>query len=80
MTTRHLFGLVIFALLAAGLYWFWQDGLTLVQRELRPWPQLRTAWNEFGRMIVLLVALLVLGGAQWLWDKIPAAGGGDGEG
>ena len=77
MSARHIFGLVIFAALAAALYWFWEEGLVMVQRELRPWPQLRTAWGEFGLMIVLAAALLVLSGVQWLWDKLPGGGHAD---
>ncbi len=74
MTVRHIFGLIVFALLAIGLYWFWDQGLSLVQAQLRGWPLFRSTWAEFGLLTVLFVACALLGGVQWLWDKLP---GGD---
>jgi hypothetical protein len=75
MTIRHLFGLGISALLALALYWFWQEGLTLVQAQLRGWPLLRSTWAEFGLMTTFFVTCLLLGFAQWLWDKLPGRTG-----
>ena len=80
MSPRHIIGLIITAVLALALYWFWQDGHGLVQQQLRPWPMLRTAWGEFGLMIVFLVTCLLLGGAQWVWDKFPNPSGEDDHG
>ena len=77
MTLRHIFGLILFALLAYAVYWFWQDGLTLVQRQLRGWPLLRSTWSEFGLMTTFFVACLLFGFAQWIWDKFPKGGGGE---
>ena len=74
MNVRHLFGLLVFALLALALYWFWQDGLRLVQAQLRGWPLLRSTWAEFGLITTFFAACVLLGVAQWLWDKIPHHG------
>ena len=72
MTPRHIFGLIIATLLTLALYWFWEEGLSMVQRQLRPYPALRASWAEFGPLIMLLAACLLLGAAQWVWDKLPA--------
>ncbi|MGI9364996.1 MAG: hypothetical protein ACR2O8_07420 [Rhizobiaceae bacterium] len=72
LSVRHMVGLVISAVLAALLYWIWEDGLGLVQRQLRGYPIVRSSWGEFGPLIMLLFACLVLGLAQWIWDKIPS--------
>lgn len=75
LSVRHMIGLVTSAALVALLYWFWEDGLGLVQRQLRGYPFARSSWGEFGPLIMLLFACLVLGLAQWVWDKIPASNG-----
>lgn len=72
MNLRHIFGLVLFTLLSLALYWFWQEGLTLVQAQLRGWPLLRSTWAEFGLITTFLMACFLLGGVQWLWDKLPS--------
>ena len=73
-SVRHIAGLFVSATLAMVLYWFWEDGLGLVQRELRGYPALRNSWGEFGPLLMLLFACLVLGVAQWIWDKLPSSG------
>ena len=77
MSPRHIIGLIIFTVLALALYWFWDEGHRMVQQQLRPWPMLRTAWGEFALLITFFVTCLLLGFAQWVWDKFPNPGGDD---
>ncbi len=74
---RHAFGLVLFIVLTAALYWVWEDGMDMALRLLRGSRFLRSSASEFAPMIYFLFVCVLLGVAQVIWDKVTGQEGHD---
>ncbi|WP_350335381.1 hypothetical protein [Coralliovum pocilloporae] len=71
---RHGVGLGIAALLIGLIYYGWDTGLPMFERELRGLRLFGKNYPELATLLAVFGAYGLMSFAQWLWDKVP---GGD---